>query len=105
MKYVCHTPCQIRNKDNKIITVSTGEVVELDAPHKLFRAIEGEGSKIDFETASEEELLEAEYPLKDLKEYILKTYGKHARNRNREHTVELLLDCRFRKIGKGDGVL
>jgi hypothetical protein len=94
MKYVCERTCQIR-KNGKIITVDKDAVIELDDAHPLFRVV-GEG--LDFATAGEEELMAADFDLEELKEYIKEVYGKNPRNRRKEKTVEMLLDCRYRAL-------
>jgi len=95
MKCVCERDCQVRI-NGKIITFARGDVVDLEEEHRYFRNIEG--GDIDFSIAGEEELLEAEYDLNDLKAYIRETYGKNPRNRGKENTVKMLLDCRFREV-------
>ena len=94
MKYVCERACQIR-KDGRIITVSKGMVLDLDEPKNYFRLL---GEKLDFATAGEEELLEAEFDLEELKQYIKDTYGKNPGNRGKEKTIAMLLDCRYREV-------
>ncbi len=94
MKYVCERTCQVR-KGGRIVTVDKGMVIELDKPNDFFRPI---GVALDFATAGEEELLEAEFKLDDLKQYIKDTYGRNPRNRGKEKTVAMLLDCRYREV-------
>jgi len=69
--------------------------MELEAEHPLFRKV---GDKLDFATAGEEELLEAEFDLDELKDYIRDVYGKNPRNRGKEKTIAMLLDCRYRAL-------
>jgi len=103
MKQVAITPCQIIQKSGKIITLAEGETIYYKDEHPHLRPIQTEEAPkdtppIDFDTAGEEELLESDFDLKDLKEYIIKTYKKKPRNRNRLNTIKLLLDCRYRSI-------
>ena len=97
--YVCEKPCQVRIK-GKIVTFRRGEVTDLESEHPHFRNLEN--GEIDFETAEEEELLEADYELNDLKTFIKERFGVSPRNRNRENTIAMLLDCRFRDLSDSD---
>jgi len=102
MKCVAIRKCQVRI-DGKIRTVNRGVVVDIDEPGVHFRPIEGAKSMpINFDNAQEQELLEADYNLDDLKEFILQKYDKKAGNRGKEKTVELLLDCRYRALSDAD---
>lgn len=102
MKCVCDQPCQVRDKSTKrAVTYFRGDVAEFDECPKYFRCIEridpeGPPPMIDFALASEQELIEGDYDLDELKEFITRVYGKKAGNRGKETTVALLLDCRFR---------
>lgn len=95
--YVCVKACQVRI-NGKIHTFKKGELADLKEDHKFFRNLEEREYEIDFDKAGEEELLEAEYDLDDLKAYIKEKYGVNPRNRNKENTVKMLLDCRYRAL-------
>ncbi len=97
--YVCEKACQVRI-NGRIVTFAKGDLADLEKDHRHFRNLEEGG--VDFETAKEPELLEAEYDLDDLKAFIKERYGKNPRNRNKENTVKMLLDCRYRDIGEAD---
>lgn len=96
MKCVCERDCLIANPQGKIQHFSRGMVVEYPVCPDHFRPLEK--GKINFATAQEEELLEAEYNLDDLKAFIEEKYGRKAGNRGKERTVSMLLDCRFRAL-------
>lgn len=97
--YVCEKPCQLR-KGNQILTFQKGDLVDLKKDHPYFRNLER--GELSFETAGEEELLAANFNLADLKEFIKERYGKNPRNRNRDNTIKMLLDCRYRDIDNSE---
>jgi len=94
MLYVCEKRCQVR-VSGRVVTVRKGDVQELEEEHPCFRKI---GEDLDFATAGEAELLEADFELKELKDFIREKYGKNPRTRNRENTIRMLLDCRYRDL-------
>lgn len=99
MKCVATMRCQTRNADGIIRTYAKGDVDNFDKCPSHFRPIEGEEAMpLNFDNAQEQELLESEFDLDVLKEYIEKKYDKKAGNRGKEKTIELLLDCRFRAL-------
>lgn len=107
MKCVCRAKCQVR-VDGKIMTFKKGAVYDFVVCPAHFAPIEGpEAMPIDFDTAQEQELLESDFDLDELKAYIKEKYGKNPHNRGKEKTIDMLLDCRYREIGDADlsGVL
>lgn len=101
MKCVCEKWKQIRMPDGSRKVFRPGDVGEFDECPKNFRSLAGETKEafpIDFKTAKEQELLEAEYDLSVLKKFIEDEFGLKAGNRGKEKTVELLLDARYRKL-------
>ena len=99
MKCVCVRDCYIRNAEGRPQQFSAGQVEEFTITPNHFRPLEGEEAEpVNFDTAQEQELLEAEYELDDLKDFIEKKYDKKAGNRGREKTIDLLLDCRYRTL-------
>jgi len=103
MKCVCVRDCYIRNTEGRPQHFSAGQVEEFKKVPNHFRAIEGKkAGPVDFDTAQEQELREAEYDLDELKAFIEKRYDKKARNRGKEKTVDLLLDSRYRDIDNVD---
>jgi hypothetical protein len=103
MKCLCVKRCQARDNDGYIRTFAKGDVWDFKETPPNFVPIEGEDAvPINFDTAQEQELLESDFNLDDLKEYILKKYGKKAGNRGKDKTIEYLLDCRFRELSDAD---
>ena len=103
MKCVCIKECQTRNSSGKVQFFMRGDVYDFKKCPTHFRPLEGPKAEgVDFATAGEQELLEAEYDLDELKDYIKEKYDRKPGNRGKERTVAMLLDCRFRDI---DGVL
>ena len=96
MKCVCRRECYIANSEGRHQQFSVGQVVEFVTCPDHFVELGGQG--IDFATAGEEELLEAEYELDELKAFIEKKYDRKSGNRGKERTVALLLDCRYREL-------
>jgi len=97
MKCVCRRTCQIKVKRDgkvKIITVDAGTVMDFKKCPVHFDELDV--GPIDFSTAREEELLEADFDLKDLKKYILDTYKIKAGTKDKDATIALLLDSRYR---------
>ena len=105
MKCVAVERCQARDDSGKIRMFSKGKVWDFKECPPNFRPIAGETVgeekpvKIDFEKASEDELMEAEYDIEELREFIIEKYDKKPGNRGKEKLVEMLLDCRYRDIG------
>ncbi len=95
MKCICKITCQTRDDTGYIRTFEAGQVFDFKKCPTHFKVLEG---PIDFNTAKEEELLEAEYKLQDLKDFILKKYKRKAGSRQKEATVALLLDSRYREV-------
>ena len=108
MKCVAVERCQARDDSGKIRMFSKGAVWDFKECPPNFRPIAGEAKegekpvKIDFETASEDELLEADYDIEELRDFISEKYDKKPGNRGKEKLVEMLLDCRYRDIGNND---
>lgn len=99
MKCIATKPCQYRDKAGVVHTVGVGAVRDFDECPRFFESLESEETApIDFDTAGEEELLEREYELDDLKAFIFEKYGKKSGSRGKEKTVAYLLDCRFRAL-------
>ena len=105
--YVCEKACQVRVA-GKIQTFRKDDVVDLDGPHHCFRKV---GENLDFATATEDELLEADFELKELRDFIRENYDLNPRTRNKMNTIRMLIDARYRALdsrGKGatvDGIL
>ncbi len=104
MKCICRNPCQQRvGEEGKIVFFEEGQTGHFSECPEWFEPLEGEGkAMMDFDTAGKEELFEADYNLKDLKDFIEAKYRKKAGNKGMEKTVELLLDCRFRESSVAD---
>lgn len=103
MKCVAVRKCQSIRDDGKIVFYMKGDIEEFKKCPAHFRPIEGKDApRIDFATAGEAELLEAEYELADLKKFIEDRYDMKPGNRGLEKTVAFLLDCRFRDLGDMD---
>lgn len=105
MKCVCRKKCQARIKTGKIKYFYLGDIEEFDEVPPNFEPVQGEAkdaTPIDFDTAGEQELMEAEYDLDSLKDYITNNYDMKAGNRGKTKTVALLLDCRFRQVSPAD---
>ena len=104
MKCVAEVTCQARDAEGKIRFFRKGQVFDFEECPPNFRPIAGEAAaeeepvKIDFEKASEDELLEADYDIEELRDFITEKYDKKPGNRGKEKLVEMLLDCRYRDI-------
>lgn len=99
MKCIAVTPTQARLDGGGIRTFADGDIWEFKKCPPNFEPMEGKNAKeIDFDNAGEAELMEAEYELQDLKDFIEEKYGKKAGSRGKEKTVAFLLDCRYREI-------
>ncbi len=99
MKCVCRRKCQQRSKFGKILTFRVGDVYDFEECPTHFEPIEGDNAvALNFDTAQEQELLESEFDLDELKRYIEEKYDRKPGNRGKEKTIEMLLDCRYRSI-------
>lgn len=105
MKCVCRNTCQVRLEGGQIKFFKRGEVWEFDqcpAHFEPIEVLEAGDVKIvplvDFAIAQEEELLNAEYDLEELRTYLKDTYGKVTSMTDKEKLVAMLLDARFRAI-------
>ncbi len=98
MKCLCMKRCQVRNDDGRAVRHNQGEVVEFSKCPTHFQPLEAE--KINFDTASEDELMEGKYKLDDLKAFLFDKYDKKAGMKGKNKTVALLIDCRYRAVDK-----
>ena len=101
MLCVCRIPCQKRDSAGYIRTFKAGDVFDFDKCPAHFEPIElvVEGMEtvaVDFGTAKEPELLNAEYDLEDLRKYLKETYDKTTKITDKEKLVAMLIDCRYR---------
>ena len=101
MLCVCRQACQKRDSAGYIRTFKVGDVFDFEKCPALFEPIEPivEGTEtvaVDFATAKEPELLNAEYDLEDLRVYLKDTYNKVTKITDKEKLVAMLLDCRYR---------
>lgn len=99
MKCVCLVKCFV-SFHGRNTRFNPGRVVEFEECPKHFKPldekIEVEG--INFDDMSEDELIEAEYPLDDLKAFIMGKYGLDSGRKGKRKTVSMLLDCRYREV-------
>ena len=101
MLCVCRRACQRRDNAGYIRTFKAGDVFDFEKCPTLFEPIEPvvEGMEtvaVDFGTAKEPELLNAEYDLEDLRKYLKETYDKTTKITDKEKLVAMLIDCRYR---------
>lgn len=101
MLCVCRVACQKRDSGNHIRTFRPGDVFDFAKCPSYFEPIEPvvEGMAVvavDFGTAKEPELLNAEYDLESLREYLKETYDKTTKITDKEKLVAMLIDCRYR---------
>ena len=101
MLCVCRQACQRRDSAGYIRTFKAGDVFDFEKCPTLFEPIEPvvEGMAtvaVDFGTAKEPELLNAEYDLEDLRKYLKETYDKTTKITDKEKLVAMLIDCRYR---------
>ena len=101
MLCVCRMACQQRDSAGYIRTFKAGDVFDFEKCPTLFEPIEPvvEGMAtvaVDFGTAKEPELLNAEYDLEDLRKYLKETYDKTTKITDKEKLVAMLIDCRYR---------
>lgn len=101
MLCVCRKACQRRDNAGYIRTFKAGDVFDFEKCPTLFEPIEPvvEGMAtvaVDFGTAKEPELLNAEYDLEDLRKYLKETYDKTTKITDKEKLVAMLIDCRYR---------
>lgn len=107
MKQVAKRNCQVRLENDKIVTLNRHEVIDYDGEHVHLRPIHTasvaeDTAPVDFETAQEAELFEAEYDLEELKDYIKSRYDVPVRVKAKKKLIEKLLDCRYRSLTPAD---
>lgn len=95
MKCVCETTCQVR-VNGRITFVKEGEVFEFDKCPRNFRPVAGEN--INFLTASEEELLEANWKFSDAAKAIFEAYKVKLKQAEKSDVVKQILDARYRAV-------
>ena len=94
---VCKRKCQVRNDDGKAVRFDPGDPpVDFKVCPKHFEPLEKVQENLDFGTAEETLLMAADFKLKDLKDYILKTYKEKTGNMGKEKLVAKLMDLRYR---------
>lgn len=97
MNQVCRRTCQVR-VDGYITLVKKGEVVDYAGKHPSLEPIDKD---VDFSKASREELLIADWALKDLRQATRELYGaplKASSNDTVATQVDAFLDARYRAI-------
>lgn len=96
MLCICRVPCQVRVNAG-IMTFEIGDIAEFKKCPPHFEAIEGNAQySIDFRTAGEEELLNAEYELQALLDFVKETYKKTLKG-SKEEIVKKFVDIRMRE--------
>ncbi len=109
IKCVCERTCQVRMPDKKIRTFVKGDVERFKECPPNFRAIEGPKKELtsDLGTASEQELLEGAYTVKQLRDFADSVYGQKLKGTSKEDVVASFLDARFRNLEEheAEGVL
>ena len=104
MKFLCTRTCQITDDNEKIILIEQGSVIDSEKNPKkgCFKSLDGEKGethKIDFTTASEDELLSAKWSVAVAKEEILKAYKVELKIKSddkKSDVVDRILDIRYR---------
>jgi hypothetical protein len=97
MLQISECATQYIDLSGKVHTIREGVTVNLPKLQPNFRRIgKPEGDEVDFAIAGEEELLEANYDLKDLVEFADKHYKKKIRTKDRDTAIAKFLDARFR---------
>lgn len=98
-KYVCENECFVTNIDGRRQHFLRGDVAEFKKAPTHFRPLKGpKSTAVDFETAGEQELREAEYDVESLRLFIETRFDRKTGNRGKDKLVDLLLDCRFREL-------
>jgi hypothetical protein len=102
MKCVCEVACQKR-VGNRIVYFHKGQVQDFEECPACFRAVRGD--KINFLTASEEELMTAKWSIKDAKMAMKLGYGVDLlvdKDDKKRDIVDRILDTRKRNQPKKD---
>ena len=86
--------------DKKIRTFVKGDVERFSKCPRNFRAIEGPKKELtsDLGTASEQELLEGDYTVKQLRDFADSVYGQKLKGTSKEDVVASFLDARYRHL-------
>lgn len=98
IKAVCRVACRPRMEDGKCYWCKPGEVREFSSAKAVpehFEIIDT--GEVDFETASEAELLEAKWKKSDAEAYIVDAGGTF-KDGDKADIVSQILDARFRKV-------
>ena len=98
MDCICRTTCQARLDDGYIKFFNAGDIGDFKECPIHFEVLGGEDYVVNFETAGQDELMEVDLDLAELKKYILDTYGKRAGAKGKAKTIDMLMDCRYRDI-------
>lgn len=97
MLQISECATQYIDLSGKVHTVREGKTINMPNLQPNFRRIgKKSGDDVDFATAGEEELLEANYDLKDLVAFADEHYKKKIRTKDRDTAVAKFLDARFR---------
>ena len=106
MKVVCRQTCQLRlegdkvvEKGGKITFIEAGTVLDLNKCPAAFASLESKEYEVDFENATEQELLKAKWSVADAQEAIAELYDYDLvvdKGDTKKDVVKAILDVRYR---------
>ena len=108
MLQVAKYSCQVRNAQDRIITLSKGTVIDYPGKHVHLRPVEGateKAEKINFLKASEAELKAAKWKFSEANEAMMVAYGKELTKEEgtkKSDIIAQILDIRYRAVGVSD---
>ena len=113
MKYLCVNTCQVRllpspsKPKGQILMVKRGEVVDSENFHKdtafadspsVWSCLDDPKYKVDFSTATDEELLEAQWDFNDASAFVKENYNATLKKGSKKDVVDQIVDAKYRHI-------
>lgn len=102
MKCVCEKDCYQPNPQGYNRLYQCGDVDDFEKCPEYFVSLETEDYVVNFLTASENELLEAQWKFSDAADAVKEAYGINLKKTEKSDIVRQILDAKFRSISPAD---
>ncbi len=98
MKCVAVRACQARGDDGKVRTYRTGQIDHFSKCPAHFKSLEDPAYVVDFLTASQDELLNADWKFEAAAKAIKEALNVDLKFSEKANVVDAILDARYRHI-------
>lgn len=98
MKCVAVRACQARGDDGKVRTYRPGQIDRFSKCPTHFKSLEDPAYAVDFLTASQDELLNADWKFEDAVKVVKEAFNVDLKFSEKANVVDAILDARYRHI-------